>query len=511
MKLFEKSLPFVLPVALALAAPGCAAEDDAAPSLDATAVVAPLNDEETALLAGLGLGPGDVELSDVPEGDDESDTDEEDLAAEIADFEGTAEEATDVELGEDESLSEETEDEVEADAFVDEGDDDETGITTQAVTLGRGARCQGTKLNCKMPLRKVRASCPAKYKRFDDFWNGRNILKSVRKGSAFGHKIGKVEPRRFLTPGGSWFWPIRGAVTAVDGVGRPLGVIDRKSVKINYGQRKMIAGKAHVLVFSAFIRTSGTDYAGVRAAYAETDRKNGFTGSGWVPESAIHSAIRCMPTLRKPARAVHGAAVRVKNGKDFCNGAYTQTRPECLGSYAGKKVGQRITTSSGDAADYLLNNGGVHNVAWSTPRAGGAASDVLFGSPETALKLVSSERGKVPVLRLGLFRKGSTTRAGSLLFAYVRVSSSVGPDIFGWFTVPSIARSSAPTDVQSNATCAGKARGKNFCDDDGQPFFCNSAGFLARPMVCEGKSRCTTDPKTGEAAGNASGGICVAP
>lgn len=209
---------------------------------------------------------------------------------------------------------------------------------------------------------------------------------------------------------GSDHWDIRAGSGLYDGLGNLRGTIRDASVKINFGQRKVINGRTYVYAFSVGL-TSGTG------------------ASGWMLQSAVLDAnIRSMPTVnaRNPGQGSYETDWEITGGNPAL--------------YGDLKVRPNITESNVAATDYLRRAGNVVNVLYSLPGMGGVATDTL------PLGVVFHRSHGVQEVDIALYHPGRSTVVGHMTFIYGHVSGR-----FGWIARDALtARSQTPAPPANN-------------------------------------------------------------
>lgn len=178
-----------------------------------------------------------------------------------------------------------------------------------------------------------------------------------------------------------------------DGQGNSRGMISSTQVKLNYGQRKHLAGARHVYAFAVMMH-------------------GGFGASGWMREGALdRGSVSFMPTVRNkdPGKGFYQRVWRVTGGN-----------PNHFGDL---KVNPKVPREANEAAsDYLLRPGNVVNFLWSLPGVGGAAIDTF----PAGVYHFRRARG-VAEVRIGLYHPNGTVRVGSMGFVYGKIDGR-----FGW-------------------------------------------------------------------------------
>jgi hypothetical protein len=190
---------------------------------------------------------------------------------------------------------------------------------------------------------------------------------------------------------GTLNFPIVSNVHLRDGAGNVRGVVARRSVQVNYGQRKILAGSRHVYAFS-------------------THLTSGLSASGWVREGALAQGnITYMPTVRgrDPGQGDYATTFTIVNGP--------------LDTYRGLKVGQNIAPDGGvNATDYLGRTGGVVNLLYNLPGYGGVSTDSF------PLGTQFHRSHGVSEVAIPLYHPESSVRVGHLNFVYGHVGGRYG-------------------------------------------------------------------------------------
>ncbi len=190
---------------------------------------------------------------------------------------------------------------------------------------------------------------------------------------------------------GSDHWDIRAGSGLYDGLGNLRGTIRDASVKINFGQRKVINGRTFVYAFAVILSGGGG-------------------ASGWMLQSAVLDAgIRSMPTVnaRNPGQGSYETDWVVTGGN-----------PDLYGEL---KVAPNITEGHVAASDYVVRAGNVVNVLYSLPGMGGVASDTL------PLGVVFHRSHSVAEVQIALYLPARSTVVAHMTFIYGHVSGR-----FGW-------------------------------------------------------------------------------
>ena len=225
-------------------------------------------------------------------------------------------------------------------------------------------------------------------------------------------------------------------------------------VKINFGQKKSMkvdgdsAAHTYVYAFSVSV-PDGNDRDG---------KPDG--ASSWIPLSSVtkRATLTKMPNVVPPKLTGFAPTSYVlKSAEDWGQTAATYTA-EKLPAWAEGKVAKGGGSHKA-AGDYLLRDGNVLNLCYSTPGVGGAATDTLLVGPSTvAFRRVKSTTEKPTLIRVPVASKDKK----AMYFAYGSINGR-----FGWVALASIKtgkvkEASAPP-VAAAASCNGLPDGLH-CD-----------------------------------------------
>lgn len=208
----------------------------------------------------------------------------------------------------------------------------------------------------------------------------------LQSGSGGGHRV-----RNPAT--GTNEWPLAGGTALLDGAGRRRGTVADRAVLVNYGQRKRIAGAAHVYVWNATLAEGGR-------------------ASGWIREGALRDGPVRMPTLAlpDPGQGDYPTARLVTGGDPAAYGDLTHT--------AGHEG------DGSKAAHYLLRAGGVVNLFYNVGQMGGISTDTY------PTGVVFRRARGVGQIEIPLYRPGSHTVARRMPFVYGHIDGR-----YGWMAV----------------------------------------------------------------------------
>lgn len=214
--------------------------------------------------------------------------------------------------------------------------------------------------------------------------------------------------------------------------------------------------------------------------------------SGWVPFDAIVQKAELAKMGAHAPRKVKSIASTsyvLKSAIDWKQEARTFVADR-LPSWAQAGVGMGTTHVKPQAGDYLLRNGNVINLIYSTPGAGGASTDTFFVEHEKlAFQRVKSTKLRPALVRIPV----ADPKKKSMVFAYGSIAGR-----FGWIALDAIRRgtvsaeasgaTSAGAPGDSTATyCRGKADGPH-CGNavdlyEGYAFVCKN-GSLDNILKC---------------------------
>ncbi len=233
--------------------------------------------------------------------------------------------------------------------------DDEPGAGSGTATLAQEVRarvrCQFSRFNCSLPNA-----------------NGNRVINAMR--------------------GDEW-WPVHGRPSLRNGAGHVRGVLARSSVKINFGQRRVMHGRRYLYAFATYI-------TGVRSSV-----------SGWILESSIvhHNTIGRMPTYRAPNPGQGDRASYRIAGATLSWGHDTFS----------------WLPGHGWAEHYVTRAGNVVNLCYNVPGVGGVATDTV------PIGATFHRSNGVRAIELPLYHLGSRTVVRRMTFYYGHVGGR-----FGW-------------------------------------------------------------------------------
>lgn len=253
--------------------------------------------------------------------------------------------------------------------------------------------------------------------------------------------------------------------------------------KLNFGQKKTMKvdgdGAAHTYVYAFAVSVPDGNDA--------DDKRDG--ASSWIPLSSVkkRATVSKMPNIKAPrlTNFVETSYV-LKSAEDWGQTA-EKFRAEKLPAWSRAKVakggGSRKATG-----DYLLRDGNVLNLCYSTPGLGGVATDTVLVGPSTvAFRRVRSTAAKPTLVRVPVYN--SKEKKG-MYFAY----GSIGGR-FGWVALASIKKGKvkegpAPAPVLPEATCNGLPDGFH-CDGAAasRGFICAN-GAPRKTFTCASGERC---------------------
>lgn len=216
--------------------------------------------------------------------------------------------------------------------------------------------------------------------------------------------LSAANPNRATNPAdGSNEWPITPDTTLFDGIGGAHGIIKSPSVRLNYGQRKVIGGDAHVYAFAVEI-------------------ESGAGASGWIVQSAVEGDVESMPTVsaEDPGKGDYEAPFVVTGGD-----------PAAFGDL---KVDPDFDGSHEAASDYLRRDDDVVNLLYNLPGVGGVATDTL----PLGVRFHRS-RGVASVER-PLYHPGSREIVRTMRFVYGHIGTR-----WGWIAYDALTEEPAAT------------------------------------------------------------------
>lgn len=350
-----------------------------------------------------------------------------------------------------------------------------SGKTYHCRPAMRDCVCQGSPLNCEMPNTQPgrnRYLPPAFVAEMDRRTNDREkVLDAgrweVKPGTVLYDGTGR-QRGAFTSQCFTWAAPTGDALAKVDGV----------CAKINFGQMKRMQGagdaapRPYVYAFNVFI--GGT-----------------LDSSGWIPlDDVVQKAELVKMGSHAPRRVRSFVSTKyvIKSARDW--GQTPETfASDRLPAWAQSKVAPG--PGSRKVRDYLLRDGNLINLAYGTPRVGGAATDTFYvADAALGFKRVRSTTRRPTLVRVPVDDRSRPT----LIFAYGSIEGR-----FGWVAIPAFRRG----EVRANAaaapadSCAGKADGV-YCSaaatDAG--YFCR--GGVLTTVKCQGGQRCVGGSPDGQ-------------
>lgn len=221
-------------------------------------------------------------------------------------------------------------------------------------------------------------------------------------------RVGLRQGNRAVNPrtGGTSF-PVRPNTTLYDSRGNARGVINDRSVRINYGGVRNIRP---------------TPGGRAQRAYSVwfTNLSNGQQASGLVLARRVLDQPR-MPRLMSPRPPSRGVTPYTITG----GSRQAQTSPWGFTDRSGNFVPFKVTPGyrggGRNATDYGWRPGGYTNLTYNLPGRGGVAFDT-FRNGTTFYRERSVRSIEVP-----LYYPGGTRRVGHLTFVYGSVQTPTGP------------------------------------------------------------------------------------
>lgn len=346
------------------------------------------------------------------------------------------------------------------------------GKTYKCRPAVRDCVCQGSPLNCEMPNDQP----------------GRNRYLPP----AFANELERrtTEEERALDAGR---WQVTDGTVLYDGAGLQRGPIASKCftwddatgpelkelpgtcVKVNFGQMKSMKGdgdasaRPYVYAFNVFIN-------GV------------LDSSGWVPLANVAQS-RELARMGSHAPRRVGSLVAtkyvIKSARDWGQNQATFSSARLPG-WSLSKVAPG--PGSRKVGDYLLRDGNLINLAYGTPRVGGAATDTFYVEHETVqFKRARSTKQRPTLVRVPVADRNRPT----LIFAYGSIKGR-----FGWVALPAFKKGSVRSGGGSSAAtngllsfCAGKPDGVH-CDPS-QPdrgYLCKAGATTT--VMCTAGMKC---------------------
>jgi hypothetical protein len=207
--------------------------------------------------------------------------------------------------------------------------------------------------------------------------------------------------------GSTWF-AIASGCSFRDGLGHERGKLALSHVRINFGQRRELAGEPYVYILgAAFHDASGAI----------------MKGSGWVPERALASGpLTYMPTIVAPfVRGYRPEVYKITGGSKALNDRLEKAHVKVIPDVA--------KNDRAAATDYLLRQGGDVNLLYNLPGTGGVSVDTF--PVGTAFARAS---GIAPV-QIDLYAPESKAKVGKMTFVYGRAGTRRG-----WIALDAISR-----------------------------------------------------------------------
>jgi hypothetical protein len=144
-----------------------------------------------------------------------------------------------------------------------------------------------------------------------------------------------------------------------------------------------------------------------------------------------------------------------------------------LPSWALAGVGAATAHVKPQAGDYLLRNGNVINLIYSTPGVGGASTDTFLVEHEKLVfRRVTSTSSRPTLVRIPV----DDAKKKSMVFAFGSIAGR-----FGWIALDAI-KSAA---VASPAAAPPPAQFKSVCTGKGDGTFCSDT-FMGFAFTCKG-------------------------
>ena len=232
-------------------------------------------------------------------------------------------------------------------------------------------------------------------------------------------------------------WPLAappGTVELKNAFGEVRGVIAGTGAQINYGQRRMIGGVAHVYAFAVSITPrDGT-----------TPRCGGSTygASGWIREDSLtpqaQADLRAMPTHPAPSASTTGTAYLVTGAP--ADHYYVSAAPACPApaEFNDRRVRSYFTGGHVAASDYVVRDGNVINLLFSLAGRGGVATDTVpVSTAARPVRFVSASN--VDPVAMPIYRPCAGTSDGTQTFVYGHVETPDGAR-WGWIDRANLTR-----------------------------------------------------------------------
>ena len=199
-----------------------------------------------------------------------------------------------------------------------------------------------------------------------------------------------------------------------------------------------------------------------RFVYVLSGAAAGVPASGWVPFAAIVEKAELAKMGAHTPRHVKTFASTsyvVKSAIDWKQDPKTFVADN-LPSWALAGVGAATAHVKPQAGDYLLRNGNVINLIYSTPGVGGASTDTfLVDHEKLGFRRVTSTASHPTLVRIRV----DDAKKKSMVFAFGSIAGR-----FGWIALDAIKSAAvvaaAPAPAPPSSICTGKADG-TFCSD----------------------------------------------
>lgn len=335
----------------------------------------------------------------------------------------------------------------------------------------RDCVCQGSPLNCEMPNDQP----------------GRNRYLPPSFATELASRTNEAE--RALDAGR---WQVTNGTVLYDGAGVKRGpflskcftwddatgpelkeIPDSTCVKINFGQMKSMKGdgdaspRPYVYAFNVFIN-------GV------------LDSSGWIPlDDVVQKRELAAMGAHAPRRVGNLVPTKyvIKSARDWGQSQATFAS-ERLPRWSLSKVAPG--PGSRKVGDYLLRDGSLINLAYGTPRVGGAATDTFYVEHETVeFKRARSTKARPTLVRVPVDDRSRPT----LIFAYGSIAGR-----FGWVALPAFKKGAARSGSGSAVNgllsfCAGKPDGIH-CDPSqaDRGYLCKAGATTA--VMCTAGMKC---------------------
>lgn len=212
-----------------------------------------------------------------------------------------------------------------------------------------------------------------------------------------------------------------------------------------------------------------------RFVYVLSGAAAGVPASGWVPFAAIveKTALAKMGAhTPRHVKTFASTSYVVKSALDWKQDPKTFVADN-LPSWALAGVGAATAHVKPQAGDYLLRNGNVINLIYSTPGVGGASTDTFLVEHEKlAFRRVTSTSSRPTLVRIPV----DDAKKKSMVFAFGSIAGR-----FGWIALDAI-KSAA---VASAAAALPPAQLKSVCTGKGDGTFCSDT-FMGFAFTCKG-------------------------